>query len=192
MTAPRPKSLWEHELIELLRQRYAVRRGDWIKELNDPSKADAIGQYCHRWWLVVGYDGLAKLDEVPEQWGLLVAERSESVHDSEREYRLVVKRKAVTRQPSAWTPPFIAALVRHVTQDWIPKSQIEPTIKKAVDKAIYDERFRQSGGAKKYRAMLDDLQRRATRASMLIGCAISNMEVTPELAAKPPRLGDDS
>lgn len=48
-----------------------VSRGDWLRELRDPTKADTWRQYCDRWWLVAPA-GVARPDELPTGWGLLV------------------------------------------------------------------------------------------------------------------------
>lgn len=49
-----------------------VTRSDWLSELRDPSKADAIKRYMHHWWLVVPDAAIVKPGELPESWGLLV------------------------------------------------------------------------------------------------------------------------
>lgn len=49
-----------------------VSRGDWLAELQDPSKADALKRYMHHWWLVVPDAAIVKPSELPEDWGLLV------------------------------------------------------------------------------------------------------------------------
>lgn len=51
-----------------------VQRSDWLRELRDPSKADAWRRYCDRWWLVTPH-GVAKPEELPAGWGLIVAGR---------------------------------------------------------------------------------------------------------------------
>jgi hypothetical protein len=48
-----------------------VSRSDWLAELRDPSKADAIKRYMHHWWLVVPDASIVKPGELPEGWGLL-------------------------------------------------------------------------------------------------------------------------
>lgn len=48
-------------------------RSDWLRELRDPTKADAFRPYCHRWWLVVSGPEVAKRDELPRGWGMLTA-----------------------------------------------------------------------------------------------------------------------
>lgn len=47
-----------------------VSRGDWLRELQDPSKAAAWSRYCDRWWLVAP-SGVARPDELPAGWGLM-------------------------------------------------------------------------------------------------------------------------
>jgi len=47
-----------------------VSRPDWMKELADPTKADAIQKYC-KYWYVAAPKGLIDVGEVPETWGLI-------------------------------------------------------------------------------------------------------------------------
>lgn len=46
-----------------------VSRGDYLKELKDGSKAEAIAQYCDHWWLVAPGDVVK--DDLPIGWGWL-------------------------------------------------------------------------------------------------------------------------
>ena len=50
-----------------------VSRSDWLAELRDPEKSEAIKRYMHRWWLVVPDASIVKDGELPDGWGLLVA-----------------------------------------------------------------------------------------------------------------------
>lgn len=63
--------LWPSRGYEIHGYEVKVSRGDVRKELNDPSKADAVGRFCDYWWLVVEdlsiIDGLV----VPSTWGIL-------------------------------------------------------------------------------------------------------------------------
>lgn len=47
-----------------------VSRSDWLRELADPSKAEAWKQFCQHWWLVAPRD-VVKPGELPEGWGHL-------------------------------------------------------------------------------------------------------------------------
>lgn len=88
-------------------------RSDLIKELRDPSKADAIGKFCDYWWLAVDdiklIDGLA----IPETWGIV--HRKDGI--------LRTHRKAPKRKAEAWTRGFMAGAIRKVVEDWVPKDE---------------------------------------------------------------------
>jgi hypothetical protein len=47
-----------------------VSRGDWKRELADPSKSDEIQRFCSYWWIAAP-EGIVQLDELPETWGLI-------------------------------------------------------------------------------------------------------------------------
>jgi hypothetical protein len=48
-----------------------VSRGDWLRELRDPDKAETFKRYMHYWWLVVPDASIVKPGELPEGWGLM-------------------------------------------------------------------------------------------------------------------------
>ena len=75
---------------------FKVSRSDWLRELRDPSKADAVAQYCDCWWLVIDGDNIIKDDELPEGWGLIAVVRDKN-HASKG---LRVKVKAARRYRS--------------------------------------------------------------------------------------------
>ena len=49
-----------------------VSRGDWLRELKDPSKAETFKKHMHHWWLVVPSADIVRDGELPEGWGLMV------------------------------------------------------------------------------------------------------------------------
>lgn len=49
-----------------------VSRSDWLRELKKPEKAEAFVKFCDRWWVVASSDDVARLDELPATWGLMV------------------------------------------------------------------------------------------------------------------------
>lgn len=49
-----------------------VSRPDWLSELRDLSKSEAIKRYMHHWWLVVSDPAIVRGDELPGDWGLIV------------------------------------------------------------------------------------------------------------------------
>lgn len=48
-----------------------VHRSDWINELKNPAKAEAIAQFCDYWWIVAPKD-IVKSEELPSNWGLMI------------------------------------------------------------------------------------------------------------------------
>lgn len=83
-------------------------RGDWLRELKDPGKADVIAQYCDFWWLVTSDPKVADKNEVPKNWGLLVSNGKE-LRQIKRAERM--KPKAIDRQ-------FMGAMFRRAHQ-WL-------------------------------------------------------------------------
>lgn len=83
-------------------------RGDWLRELKDPKKADVIASYCDFWWLVTSDEKVADKNELPRAWGLLVSNGKElrQVKRAER-----MKAKPIDR-------PFLGAVLRRADQ-WL-------------------------------------------------------------------------
>lgn len=86
-------------------------RGDWLGELKNAEKAEALARFCDRFWLVTAPD-VVELGEVPPLWGHL--ERQGKTGK-----RLICRREP---QPLPATEPperhFIAAMLRRaVKQD---------------------------------------------------------------------------
>lgn len=65
-------ALWESKGFELHGHEIKCSRSDWLRELKDPSKAEAVAAYCDRWWLVASSADVVRRGELPDGWGLLV------------------------------------------------------------------------------------------------------------------------
>jgi hypothetical protein len=63
--------LWPSRGLTLEGFEIKVSRGDWIREVRDPKKAESLFQYCDRWWLLVSSADIVQDLELPEPWGLL-------------------------------------------------------------------------------------------------------------------------
>src|SRR3990167_2764101 len=64
--------LWPSRGIELEGFEIKTSRQDWMNEIKQPDKSDAIAKYCDRWWLVIGDEKIVKDGELPATWGLMV------------------------------------------------------------------------------------------------------------------------
>ena len=51
-----------------------VSRSDWLRELKDPSKAEAVRAWSNFWWLAVPHRSVVRDDELPAGWGLLTGQ----------------------------------------------------------------------------------------------------------------------
>ena len=79
-----------------------VSRSDFIHEMKDITKAEAVAQFCDFWWLAAPV-GLIKPDEVPATWGLMELQKN----------GLKIKKQAPQREaPQAVTRGFMAAMLR--------------------------------------------------------------------------------
>jgi hypothetical protein len=65
-------SLFPSRGLELHGFEIKCSRADWLRELKDASKAEAIAQYCDRWWIVAGSKDIVNTAEIPTGWGLLI------------------------------------------------------------------------------------------------------------------------
>jgi hypothetical protein len=100
-----------------------VSRSDWAHELADPGKADAVGRYCDRRWLVVPYpaDAIVRAGELPAGWGLLETSLG------------AVKTIAPAEQTKAepMTRAFLAALVRRASEERAAKEEQKAALLRA-------------------------------------------------------------
>ncbi len=79
-----------------------VSRADFLHEMQDITKADAVGKFCDFWWLAAP-KGIATVDELPASWGLM------ELHAN----GLKIKKQAPKREDvTDFTRPFLASLLR--------------------------------------------------------------------------------
>lgn len=157
--------LWPSRGYEIHGYEIKVSRGDVQRELRDPSKADAIGKYCDFWWLAVSdlkiIDGLI----IPESWGIL--------HPVQRVLR--VHRKAPKRDATPVNRGFCAALIRKVSEGWVPKHVHDELKKNALAEATKElERTREYRTATA-ELELKQLQARVSAFEEAAGVSISNV-----------------
>jgi hypothetical protein len=107
--------LWPSRGLELLGFEIKVDRGDWLRELKQPDKADLLVQFCDRWWIVVGDASVVRDGELPPTWGLQVLTR--------RGLRVTVEAPRLT--PSPLDRPFLASLVRRILDEEAPQAELK-------------------------------------------------------------------
>jgi len=112
-----------------------VSRADWLRELDDPGKADAWWRFCSRFW-VVAMPGVVNRSELPAGWGLMLPPN----RANGRRFRVVVP--AESREPEVSLPLLVEILRR---ADNTRLNEIDDLVMKhreQVQKARVDERSR--------------------------------------------------
>jgi hypothetical protein len=107
-------SLWPSRGLHLYGFEIKVSRGDWLGELKKPEKAESIAQYCD-FWYVVAPEGIANVEEVPPNWGLMCP--------SANGLCLQIKKQAVELKPKDISKVFLAALLRKASATITPEAR---------------------------------------------------------------------
>lgn len=95
-------SLWPSRGLELWGMEIKVYRSDWLKERQDPTKAETIAKYCDKWWLVTATGVVADQSEVPPAWGWMEFDGK----------KIVTRRDAAKTEAAPMDRRFLAALLR--------------------------------------------------------------------------------
>lgn len=116
-------SLWPSRGIYLEGFELKVSRSDWLHELKQPEKAEEMVKYCDYWYVVVPDDTIVKMEELPKNWGLMIANgRGGSI-------------KVIKEAPLLSHTPvdrlFLASIFRNITERMVAKDLIEPLLKDA-------------------------------------------------------------
>lgn len=86
-----------------------ISRGDWLRELKNPAKAEALHRHCDLWWIATANKGtILSTDELPPGWGWIEVKPERTV--------VVVKAQRQER-PQHLTREFTAALLRSQSRD---------------------------------------------------------------------------
>lgn len=119
-------SLWPSKGLHLHGHEVKASRSDWLKELQDPSKAETFAKHCHYWWIVAAR-GIVKPEEMPARWGLMEL----TSHGNLR-----VKAAATIRDNCELNYAILAAMLRRAVESSPGEQQI-----KSVHRAAYDDGY---------------------------------------------------
>lgn len=118
-------NLWPSRGLAIHGFEVKVYRGDWLRELKSPEKAEAIHRFCDYWWIVAP-DGVVLDGELPEGWGLFSPNNGARLR--------VVTKAAKVAEPTPAGRGFLAAMLRRAVQQ-------APDVL-AIDAAVKAERER--------------------------------------------------
>lgn len=63
-------NLWPSRGLAIHGFEIKVHRSDWLNELKNPAKAEAMARNCDHWWIVAA-KGVVREGELPSTWGLI-------------------------------------------------------------------------------------------------------------------------
>lgn len=132
-------------------------RSDWQRELKDPSKAEEFCTKLDRFWIVAGATGIVLDDELPPEWGLLVARGSKLVQVRPAKGLRDLSGKGGRRPlPPGFDRGFLIALLRQATfkQRTTPE-EIEAARRQGFDQGAASAK----SGGRDYEAMYERLYR---------------------------------
>lgn len=107
--------VWPSRGLHVSGFEFKVSRADWLRELRDPSKSDAVGKYCDFWWAVAPDTKVIPVEEVPPTWGLFTVRR-DALH---------IVKQAPKRERAPLSAGFVAACLRKVPETHVPKVVVE-------------------------------------------------------------------
>lgn len=103
-----------------------VSRGDWLNELRKPEKSRPAREATDRHYLLAGSMDVFREDEVPEGWGVLVADGGRVVEH--RPARLSLAR---ADPPTPWSRRIVTAFLRRVHTEQRPTKTLQQACRDA-------------------------------------------------------------
>ncbi len=119
--------LWPSRGLHLNGFEIKVRRGDWLNELKNPEKAEEIASYCDFFWIAAPKE-IVKIEEVPENWGLLIPHGS----------TMKVAKEAKELKPDSLDRLFLAAILRRTQETLAPDAKLTDARKKGFIEGVQD------------------------------------------------------
>lgn len=166
-------NLWHSRAYAVHGFEIKVSRSDWLRELKQPAKADATAKFCDYWWIVAP-QGVVQEDELPMNWGLLIA-RPQTKGD----VTSVRLRKAVNAMRLEATPLnryFISVMLRRTAAD--TREQARQMARTLVDKAKADAEANAVRAAERHDRILADKAAMYDKLVAALGC--KDWEAQPE------------
>jgi len=126
-------SVWPSRGLHLHGFEVKVSRGDFLSELKQPAKSDAIQRYCHFWWLVTAKDVIRDGDMLPPTWGWMETEGA----------GLTIRKHAAQLSAEPWSIPFVASVLRaasdaipQLKEEYVPAADVEAQVSGRVAKEL--------------------------------------------------------
>lgn len=121
-------SVWPSRGLHLYGIEIKVSRGDWIRELRNPKKADDIGKFCDFWIVAAGADNIVRDGELPAGWGLLTPGKKPNT------LKVGKPPEKIDAQPLGRS--FLASILRTVAEHTMPFKEVDAEIERRVNEKV--------------------------------------------------------
>lgn len=120
--------VWPSRGQTLIGFEFKESRSDWMREKDNPAKAEEIAQHCDCWYVVAGSKGIVKVEELPAPWGLKVA-------NEDRTKLMTVKECTPfpDRDKTIMKRSFVAAMLRKVSETTVPHAELNRLVAEGVE-----------------------------------------------------------
>lgn len=150
-------NLWESRGQSIIGFEEKAYRSDWIKELKNPAKQELHVPYCDYFYLITADDTIAKLEEIPENWGWMVAKGG--------------KLHTIKKAPKLNAKPIPRSLMVSIIRRAADKAGYVHTdeIKSEIQKAVSNEREYNERQTKMLQDNYQDLKKRVAEFEQASG-----------------------
>jgi hypothetical protein len=125
--------LWPSRGLDIVGIEVKVSRQDWLSELKNPKKAEAVAKFCDYWYLAVGDADIVREGELPTNWGLYVPRKDGRIHCA---------KAAVKNETPELSRGFIAAVLRRASAP--TSDELSKEFQRGYEKAKKEQRERQA------------------------------------------------
>lgn len=145
--------LWKSRGYYLHGFELKISRSDWLHELKDPSKAEAIAEYCDLFSLVISEESIIDVSEVPKTWGIMVAKNG----------TIKTLREAPLQESKAMDRAFLCGFMRNVTEqierNYVPRVEHVKEIEDKVSARMAAAIEKSNREVVEYHKLIENLQK---------------------------------
>lgn len=121
-------SCWPSLGLKFIGFEIKVSRGDWLAEIRNGEKSQAIFKFCDYWYIVVSEEAIVQPGELPATWGLLAAKGG----------KLHCIKEAPLLQPQEFTKGFIASILRNAVETVTPEARLKEEYQRGMEEGRKD------------------------------------------------------
>ena len=134
-------------------------RSDWLKELDNPSKAESIAKYMDYWW-VVSPPKVVKENELPFDWGLMTS----------FEDQLKIKKRPNRLEPISLDRAIVASMLRNAKRG----NPNENLLKESYSKGYQEGKKLEGNNTNRLKEELNSLKDKLSSFAEITGIDLSN------------------